>query len=174
MKEWCRFAACWWHTFNGGMGRDPFSMDKTHVRPWDKDDSMATFEERVNVAFEFFTKLGVDYYCFHDTDVAPQGECLWGTQNMFSHRRFKDGASTSPDFDVFAYACAQTRKMLEVGKKLGAANHVFWGGREGFFCPMNTDVRQELDHMGAFLKMVVDYKAKIGADYQLLIEPKPR
>lgn len=200
MKEWCRFAVCWWHTFNGQMGRDPFSMDKTHLRPWDVDDSMDTFTERVNAAFEFFTKLGVDYYCFHDTDVAPQGESqaefqknldiiadmllkkqqetgvklLWGTQNLFSHRRFKDGASTSPDFDVFASACAQTRKMLEVGKKLGAANHVFWGGREGFFCPMNTDVRKELDHMAAFLKMVVAYKAKIGADYQLLIEPKPR
>jgi len=200
MREWCRFAVCWWHTFNGGMGRDPFSMDKTHIRPWDKDDSMETFIERVHAAFEFFTKLGVDYYCFHDVDVAPQGanltefqknldevtdlmlqkqqetgvKLLWGTQNLFSHIRYKDGASTSPDFNVFASACAQTRKMLETTKKLGGANHVFWGGREGFFCPMNTDVRKELDHMAAFMKMVVGYKKQIGADYQLLIEPKPR
>lgn len=200
MKEWCRFAVCWWHTFNGGMGRDPFSSDKTHLRPWDKDDSMATFEDRVNAAFEFFTKLGVDYYCFHDVDVAPQGanlaefqknldhitdlmlkkqqetgvKLLWGTQNLFSHPRYKDGASTAPSFDTFACACAQTRKMLEVGKKLGAQNHVFWGGREGFMTPLNTDCRKELDHMGAFLKMAVDYKKKIGANYQLLVEPKPR
>jgi len=201
MKEWCRFAVCWWHTFNGGMGRDPFSSDKTHVRPWDKDDSLATFIERVHVAFEFFQKLGVEYYCFHDTDVAPQGnsleefqknldtisdlllqkqketgiKLLWGTQNMFSHNRYKDGASTSPDINVFAYACAQTKKMLEVSKKLGAANHVFWGGREGFMTPLNTDVRKELDHMAAFLKMAVDYKKKIGHDScQFLIEPKPR
>merc|ERR1712178_285874 len=116
MKEWCRFAVCWWHTFNGQMGRDPFSMDKTHLRPWDKDDSLDTFIERVHVAFEFFQKLGVEYYCFHDTDIAPQGnslaefqknldtvtdlmlekqketgiKLLWGTQNCFSHTRYKD------------------------------------------------------------------------------------
>lgn len=175
-------------------------MDKTHLRPWDQDDTLETFTERVNAAFEFFTKLGVDYYCFHDTDVAPQGasleefqknldivtdmmlkkqeetgvKLLWGTQNLFSHIRYKDGASTSPDFNVFASACAQTRKMLELGKKLGAGNHVFWGGREGFMSPLNTDVRKELDHMAAFMKMAVAYKEKIGATYQLLIEPKPR
>lgn len=201
MKEWCRFAVCWWHTFNGGMGRDPFSFDKTHQRPWDKDDSLETFKERVNVAFEFFQKLGVEYYCFHDVDVAPQGnsqeeffqnldtitdlmlekqketgiKLLWGTQNMFSHIRYKDGASTNPDINVFAYACAQTKKMIEISKKLGGANHVFWGGREGFATPHNTDVRMELDNMAAFLKMAVDYKEKIGhGSCQFLIEPKPR
>jgi len=200
MKEWCRFAVCWWHTFNGGMGRDPFSYDKTHLRPWDKDDSLDTFLERVHVAFEFFVKLGVEYYCFHDTDIAPQGnsleefqknldtvtdlilkkqketgvKLLWGTQNMFSHNRYKDGASTSPDVDVFSYACAQTKKMLEISKKLGGENHVFWGGREGFMTPLNTDVRRELDHMAAFMKMAVDYKKKIGHNPQFLIEPKPR
>jgi xylose isomerase len=201
MKEWCRFAVCWWHTFNGGMGRDPFSFDKTHLRPWDKDDSLDTFIERVHVAFEFFTKLGVEYYCFHDCDVAPQGnsleefqknldvvtdlmlqkqketgiKLLWGTQNCFSNIRYKDGASTSPDVDVFSYACAQTKKMLEISKKLGGECHVFWGGREGFATPLNTDVRRELDHMAAFLKMSVDYKNKIGhGACQMLIEPKPR
>jgi len=99
---------------------------------------------------------------------------LWGTQNLFSHPRFKDGAGTSPQFHTFAYACAQTKKMLDITKKLGGLNHVFWGGREGFSTPLNTDVRKELDHYAAFLKMVVDYKTKIGADFQLLIEPKPR
>jgi len=201
MKEWCRFAICWWHTFNGGMGRDPFSFDKTHVRDWDKDDSMETWLTRVDVAFEFFQKMGVDYYCFHDTDVAPQGnnqeeffknldtisdkllekqketgiKLLWCTQNMFSHIRFKDGASTNPDLNVFAYACNQTKKCLEISKKLGGENHVFWGGREGFASPLNTNVRKELDHMAAFLKMAVDYKKKIGhPDCHFLIEPKPR
>jgi xylose isomerase len=200
MREWCRFAVCWWHTFNGQMGTDPFSGSKTHLRPWDVDNSMETYEKRVHAAFEFFTKLGVDYYCFHDIDIAPQGssleefqknldhitdmllakqretgvKLLWGTQNMFSHPRYTHGASTSPSFDVFAHACAQTKKMLDVGKKLGAENHVFWGGREGFMSPLNTKVRDELDHMAAFLKMAVDYKKKIGATYQFCIEPKPR
>lgn len=200
MKEWCRFAVCWWHTFNGGMGRDPFSFDKTQVRPWDKDDSLDTFLERVHSAFELFVKLGVEYYCFHDTDIAPQGKnlaefqknldivtdlmlqkqketgvkLLWATQNMFSHIRYKDGASTSPDINVFAYACAQTKKTLELSKKLGGECHVFWGGREGFMTPLNTDVKRELDHMAAFLKMAVKYKEKIGHNPQFLIEPKPR
>lgn len=203
MKEWCRFAVCWWHTFNGGMGRDPFSFDKTHLRPWDKegDDSLEAHLQRVDVAFEFFVKLGVEYYCFHDCDVAPQGanlaefmhnidvvtdkmlqkqketgvKLLWATQNMFSNPRYKDGASTSPDVDVFAYACAQTKKMIDVSKKLGGECHVFWGGREGFMTPLNTDVKRELDHMAAFLKMSVDYRNKIGHNKcQFLIEPKPR
>eukprot|EP00759_Apiculatamorpha_spiralis_P031185 PhF_6_TR32946/c2_g1_i2/m.48464/K01805/xylA; xylose isomerase len=200
MKEWLRYAVCWWHTFNGGMGRDPFSSDKTHLRSWDKDESLETYKERVNAAFEFFSKLGVEYYTFHDIDVAPMGasieefernldaitdlmlakqketgiKLLWGTQNLFSAPMFKDGAATSPDFRVFARACAQTRKMLDITKKLGGENHVFWGGREGFMTQLNTDVRKELDHYAAFLSMVVEYKKKIGATYQLLIEPKPR
>eukprot|EP00397_Hematodinium_sp_SG-2012_P046916 GEMP01053166.1.p1 GENE.GEMP01053166.1~~GEMP01053166.1.p1 ORF type:complete len:470 (+),score=110.56 GEMP01053166.1:91-1410(+) len=200
MSEWLRFAVCWWHTFNGGMGRDPFSAEKTHVRPWDTDDSLETALRRVHVAFEFFQKLGVEFYCFHDVDVAPQGKnikefhenldkvtdlmlkkqketgikLLWGTQNLFSHIRYKDGAATSPTVQVFAFACAQTRKMLEITLKLGGENHVFWGGREGFATPLNTKVRQELDQMAAFFKLVVAHKEKIGATYQLLIEPKPR
>merc|ERR1712083_315551 len=146
------------------------------------------------------TKLGVDYYCFHDVDVAPQGnslqefqsnldvisdkllkkqqetgiKLLWGTQNCFSHKRYKDGASTSPQFDSFAYTCAQTKKMLDVGKKLSAANHIFWGGREGFQTPLNTKIKDKLDHMAAFFKMAVAYKKNIGFDAQFCIEPKPR
>mmetsp|Transcript_1161 Transcript_1161/g.2910 ORF Transcript_1161/g.2910 Transcript_1161/m.2910 type:complete len:447 (+) Transcript_1161:34-1374(+) len=200
MREWCRFSVAWWHTFNGQMGTDPFSNAKTHLRPWDRGGSLETYLERVDVAFEFFQKLGVDYYCFHDLDVAPQGDSLeefqknldvvtdkllrkqqetgikllWGTQNLFSNNRYKDGAATAPDFDAFAYGCAQTKKMLDVGKKLGAANHIFWGGREGFMTPLNTKVRDEMDHMAAFLRMAVDYKKKIGFDAQFCVEPKPR
>eukprot|EP00438_Fugacium_kawagutii_P036138 Skav217549 [mRNA] locus=scaffold4393:152834:163780:- [translate_table: standard] len=205
--DWCRFAVSWWHTFNGQMGTDPFSNVKTHVRPWDVDASMDTFLTRVDVAFEFFTKklafqdmLGVDYYCFHDVDVAPQGsslkefqsnldvisdkllskqketgvKLLWATQNLFSHPRYKDGAATSPNFDSFAYGCAQTKKMLDVGKKLDADTHVFWGGREGFATALNTKVKSELDHMATFLKMAVAYKKKIGFKAQFTIEPKAR
>eukprot|EP00435_Cladocopium_sp_Y103_P059905 s740_g21.t1 len=200
MRDWCRFAVSWWHTFNGQMGTDPFSNVKTHLRPWDVDASMDTFLTRVDVAFEFFTKLGVDYYCFHDVDVAPQGsslqefqsnldvisdkllskqketgvKLLWATQNLFSHPRYKDGAATSPNFDSFAYGCAQTKKMLDVGKKLDADTHVFWGGREGFATALNTKVKSELDHMAAFLKMAVSYKKKIGFKAQFTIEPKAR
>ncbi|CAE7521877.1 xylA [Symbiodinium sp. CCMP2592] len=200
MRDWCRFAVSWWHTFNGQMGTDPFSNVKTHVRPWDVDSSLDTFLTRVDVAFEFFTKLGVDYYCFHDVDVAPQGEnlqefqanldtisekllqkqketgvkLLWATQNLFSHPRYKDGAATAPSFDAFAYGCAQTRKMLEVGKKLGGETHVFWGGREGFATALNTKVKSELDHMASFLKMATAYKKKIGFEAQFCIEPKAR
>jgi len=200
MKEWCRFAVCWWHTFNGQMGTDPFSTMKTHLRDWDKDDSMDTFLTRVDVGFEFFTKLGVDFYCFHDVDVAPQGKnlqefqanldvvtdkllakqketgvkLLWATQNLFSHTRYKDGAATSPNFDAFACGCAQTKKMLDIGKKLDADTHVFWGGREGFATPLNTNVKSELDHLAAFLKMAVAYKKKIGMKAAFCIEPKAR
>ncbi|CAE7596542.1 xylA [Symbiodinium natans] len=200
MRDWCRFAVSWWHTFNGQMGTDPFSNVKTHLRPWDVDGSLETFLTRVDVAFEFFTKLGVDYYCFHDVDVAPQGgslqefqknldtisdkllakqketgiKLLWSTQNLFSHPRYKDGAATAPTFDSFAYGCAQTRKMLEIGKKLSGETHVFWGGREGFATALNTKVKTELDHMATFLRMAVAYKKQIGFNAQFAIEPKAR
>mmetsp|Transcript_34494 Transcript_34494/g.61032 ORF Transcript_34494/g.61032 Transcript_34494/m.61032 type:complete len:457 (-) Transcript_34494:117-1487(-) len=200
MKEWLRFAVAWWHTFNGGMGTDPFSNVKTHVRSWDKDSSMETFKTRVDVAFEFYSKLGVPYYCFHDVDVSPFGDSLeeyeknldmlsdmmlvkqketgvkllWATQNCFSHPRYSNGAATSPHFTSFAYACAQAKKCIEIGHKLGAENHVFWGGREGFQTALNTKVRDELDHLAAFLKMCVEHKKKIGATMQFLIEPKAR
>jgi xylose isomerase len=189
------------HTFNGGMGRDPISFDKTHVRSWDKGDSLETCLTRVDVAFEFFVKLGVPYYCFHDTDIAPQGanlaefqsnieivtdkilqkqqetgvKLLWCTQNVFSNPRYKDGASTSPQLDVFAMAAAQTKKMIDISKKLGGECHCFWGGREGYMSALNTDIKRELDHMAAFLKACVDYKNEIGhGACQFMIEPKPR
>merc|ERR1712151_482850 len=146
------------------------------------------------------TKLGAPYYCFHDVDVSPFGDnleeyeknldlisdlllakqketgvkLLWATQNCFSHPRYREGASTSPNFTTFAWACAQAKKCIEIGHKLGAENHVFWGGREGFMTPLNTKVRDELDHMAAFLKMCVAHKKKIGATMQFLIEPKAR
>jgi xylose isomerase len=204
MEEHLRFSVVYWHTFRNG-GHDPFGIDPTVVRPWEdtqngKPDSMDNALRRVDAAFEFFTKLGVPYYAFHDIDAAPEGntlaECesnlgkvtdhllarqndtgvklLWATQNMFSHPRFMNGASTNPDIGAFSWACAKTRHALDAGHKLGAENHVFWGGREGFSSYLNTDVRKELDNMAAFLHMCVDYKAKIGADYQLMIEPKPR
>jgi len=199
MEEWLRFSVCFWHTFRG-TGADPFGFP-TLDRPWDDgSNSIANAKRRLRAGFEFFSKLGVDYYCFHDVDVAPQGnsleefqknldtisdkllkkqqetkiKLLWGTQNLFSHNRYKDGAATAPDFDAFAYGCAQTKKMFDIGKKLGAENHVFWGGREGFMTPLNTKVRDEMDSMGAFLNMAVKYKKKIGYGAQLLVEPKPR
>jgi len=204
MREHCKFSVVYWHTFRNG-GHDPFGTDPTIIRPWDdtffgKPDSEENALRRVDAAFEFFQKLGVDYYAFHDIDAAPEGKdlddtqrilesvtdkllkrqdetgikLLWATQNMFSHPRFMNGASTNPDLTTFSWACAKTKMAMDAGLKLGADNHVFWGGREGYMSLLNSDVKQELDQMGAFLNMVVDYKAKIGADYQLLIEPKPR
>jgi len=204
MKEHLRFSVVYWHTFRNG-GHDPFGIDPTVLRPWDdtffgKQDSLDNALRRADAAFEFFQKLGVEYYAFHDVDVAPEGsnlgeteeilqkvtdhlrskqaetgvKLLWATQNMFSHPRFMNGASTNPDMLAFAWACAKTRMALDAGHKLGAENHVFWGGREGFVSYLNTNVRKELDNMAAFLHMVVDYKARIGAKAQLLIEPKPR
>jgi len=204
MKEHLRFSVCYWHTFRNG-GHDPFGIDPTVVRPWDdtfkgKPDSLENSLRRADAAFEFFTKMGVEYYAFHDIDAAPEGatlaetetileavtdhlkkrqeetgvKLLWATQNMFSHPRFMNGAATNPDIDVFAWACAKTKMAMDAGFKLGAENHVFWGGREGYVSLLNTDIRKELDHLGQFLNMVVNYKAKIGADFQLLIEPKPR
>jgi xylose isomerase len=199
MSEWCRFSVVFWHTFRG-KGADPFGFP-TITRPWDDEsDTLKNAYRRCRAAFEFMDKLGVEYYAFHDRDVAPEGstleesnknfdsvadlleqlqkktgiKLLWATQNMFSAKRFMNGAATNPDFQTFAYAAAQTKKCLEVGKRLGAVNHVFWGGREGYQSTLNTDVRRELDHLAAFFKMVVAYKEKIGFDAQCLIEPKPR
>lgn len=199
MGEWCRFSVCFWHTFRG-KGADPFGFP-TISRPWDDEtETLANAYRRARAAFEFMEKLGIDYYAFHDRDVAPEGstleetnqnldkvadlleslqqktgiKLLWATQNMFSAPRFMNGAATNPDFNTFAYACAQTKKCLEVGKRLGGVNHVFWGGREGYQSTLNTDVKRELDHLAAFFHMVVEYKAKIGFDAQCLIEPKPR
>jgi len=199
MKEHLRFAVAWWHTFCG-TGSDPFGPGCA-VRPW--DDGSTSLEmalKKVDVAFEFMEKLGVPFYCFHDRDVAPEGKdlresnknldavvaklkdaqsrtgikLLWGTANLFSNKRFVHGASTSCNADVFAYAAAQVKKAMEVTKELGGVNYVFWGGREGYMSLLNTQLRRELDNLGRFLSMAVDYRNKIGLDAQFLIEPKPK
>ena len=199
MKEHLRFAVAWWHTFCG-TGGDPFGPGCA-VRPWDDgSNSLENALKKVDVAFEFMEKLGVPFYCFHDRDVAPEGKdlresnknldavvaklkdaqartgikLLWGTANLFSNKRFVHGASTSCNADVFAYAAAQVKKAMEVTKELGGVNYVFWGGREGYMSLLNTQLRRELDNLGRFLTMAVEYRNKIGLDAQFLIEPKPK
>ena len=199
MKDHLRFAACYWHTFKG-LGADPFGPG-TIERNYNKsDDPMKVAEETMVAAFEFFEKLGVGYWCFHDRDIALEADTLaetnkrldkivdlaaslqsdtgvkllWGTTNAFSHRRFMSGASTNPSPDVFAYAASQVKKAMEVTKKLGGEGYVFWGGREGYETLLNTDMGREMDHLGAFLNMAVDYKKSIRFKGQFFIEPKPK
>ncbi len=199
MKDHLRFACAYWHTMRNGLG-DPFG-EATAVRPWDDGtNSVANAKKRVWAMFEFMQKLGIDHYCFHDRDVAPElgdlqasndaldevaGELekaqqatgiklLWGTACLFSHKRYNQGAGTSPFADVFAYAAAQVKKALEVTHRLGGAGYVFWGGREGYATLYNTDMKRELDHLAALLKMAVAHKKKIGFRGEFYIEPKPR
>ncbi len=199
MREHFRFSVVYWHTFRG-TGSDPFGPG-TMVRPWeDGTDSVENAINRARVAFEFFEKLGAPYYAFHDRDVAPEGatlaetnknldavakalkeeqqrsgvKLLWGTANLFSNPRFMHGASTSCNADAFAFAGAQVKKCLEVTKELGGENYVFWGGREGYQNLFNTDMKRELDHMGRFMHLAVDYAKEIGFTGQFLIEPKPK
>ncbi len=199
MANHLRFAVCYWHTFKG-LGRDPFGPD-TMIREYNNsDDPMKVAEMTLDAAFEFFTKLGVSYWCFHDRDIAPEADnlaetnkrldrivalakkkqketglkLLWGTTNMFSHRRFLAGASTNPSPAVFAYAASQVKKAMEVTQELGGEGYVFWGGREGYETLLNTDLKRELDHLGTFMNMAVDYKKKIGFKGQFYIEPKPK
>lgn len=199
MEEHLRFAVAYWHTFCGS-GMDPFGAE-TYRRPWNTGATeMENAELRAHAAFEFFTKLGVKYYCFHDRDVAPQGESfseyksnlehivqllkklqgdtgvnlLWGTSNMFSHPRFAHGAATNPDPKVFAIAAAQVKNALEATVELGGQSYVFWGGREGYETLLNTDMKLELDNMARFFRLVCDHADKIGFKGQFLIEPKPK
>jgi len=199
MEEWLRFSVCYWHTFCG-TGLDPFG-GPTIQRPWDDGTgSVENAKRKLRVAFEFFTKLGVKYWTFHDRDIAPEGatleetnknldavvdlavelqkqtgvKCLWATCNLFSNARYMNGAATNPDSHVFAIAAAQVKKGLEVAKKLGAENFVFWGGREGYQSLLNTNLGMELSNLAEFFRMVVVYKEKIGFTGQLLIEPKPK
>ncbi len=199
MKDHLRFAVCWWHTIRGS-GADPFGPG-CHNRPWSLLDlSMQAHMDRAEAMFEFTSKLGAPFYCFHDRDVAPEGttlqeshdnldiivermaklqkqtgvKLLWGTANLFSNPRYNQGAGTSPFLDSFAFAAAQIRKAIEVTHRLGGAGYVFWGGREGYMNLNNTDMKRELDHMAALLKMAADYKRKIGFKGQFLIEPKPK
>jgi xylose isomerase len=199
MAEHLRFAVVYWHTFRG-TGSDPFGPG-TMVRPWDDgSDSVENAQRRARVAFELCEKLGAPFYAFHDRDVAPEGKSLaetnknldavvkvlkeeqqrtgvkllWGTANLFSNPRFMHGAATTCNADVFAYAAAQVKKCLEVTKELGGVNYVFWGGREGYQNLWNTNMKRELDHLGRFLHLAVDYAKKIGFTGQFLIEPKPK
>lgn len=199
MKEHLRFSVAYWHTLTGD-GSDPFGMG-TMIRPWDQSsDPMERAKTRMRVAFEFMNKLGVPYFCFHDRDIAPEGDnladtnknldeivklvkelmdetgikLLWGTANTFSHPRYVHGASTSCNADVFAYAAAQVKKAMEITKELGGENYVFWGGREGYETLLNTNMALEMDNFARFLQMAVDYAEEIGFTGQLLIEPKPK
>ncbi len=199
MRDHMRFSVVYWHTFRG-TGLDPFGAP-TMVRPWeDGTDSVENAMNRVRVAFEFIEKLGAPYFAFHDRDVAPEGtslrdsnknfdavvevlkeeqartgvKLLWGTANMFSHPRYMHGAATSCNADVFAYAASQVKKCLEVTQYLGGENYVFWGGREGYQNLFNTNLQRELDHLGAFFHMAIDFANKIGFGGTFLIEPKPK
>ncbi|WP_168123611.1 xylose isomerase [Paenibacillus sp. HB172176] len=198
MEEHLRFAVAYWHTFNA-IGNDPFGSG-TMVREWDKFSGMDRAKVQVEANFEFMEKLGIPYYCFHDVDIAPEGatlqesnknldvivamlkeqmqatgkKLLWNTSNMFSNPRFVHGAGTAVNADVYAYAGAQLKKALEVGKELGAENYVFWGGREGYETLLNTDMGFELDNLARLYHMAVAYAKEIGFDAQFLIEPKPK
>ncbi len=199
MEEHLRFAVCYWHSFCWN-GLDPFGGD-TFMRPWQHmADPMAAAKAKADVAFEFFSKLGAPFYCFHDRDVAPEGatpqesvnnlramvdvlgakqeatgmKLLWGTANLFSHRRFMAGAATNPNPELFAMAALQVKEAMDATRKLGGANYVLWGGREGYETLLNTRMGHELDQMGRFLNMVVEYKHKIGFEGTILLEPKPR
>ncbi len=199
LREHLRFSVCYWHTFRA-TGADPFGAP-TLCRPWDDgSESVDNAKRRVDAAFEFMSKLGAPFYCFHDRDVAPDGstlmaanrnldaivpqlkaaqertgvKLLWGTANLFSHPRYMHGAATSPNADVFAYAAAQVKKAIEVTHELGGVNYVFWGGREGYSNLYNTDMKRELDHLAQFMHMAVDFAKSIGFNGQFLFEPKPK
>ena len=202
MEDHLRFAVCYWHSF-AWDGFDIFGAG-TLDRPWHPTfaggaDPMAAAHQKMDAAFEFFTKLGVPFYCFHDRDIAPEGASfkesaalldemvdaaaghqertgvmpLWGTANLFSNPRYQAGAATNPDPEVFAYAAAQVAHCLEATHRLGGHNYVLWGGREGYETLLNTDMRRELDQLGRFLAMVVEHKHRIGFTGAILIEPKP-
>jgi len=199
MEDHLRFAACYWHNFVW-TGLDPFG-GATFERPWFQGGSpMELARAKADAAFEFFQKLGLPYYCFHDRDVAPEGatpreshenflrlvevlgekqqatglKLLWGTANLFSHRRFMSGAASNPDPELFKMAALQVRDAMDATLKLGGENYVLWGGREGYETLLNTRLGQEMDQLGRFLNMVVEYKHRIGFKGAILIEPKPR
>ncbi len=199
LKDHLRFSIAYWHSFRGA-GSDPFGPG-TIVRPWEKGkDPVSIAKNRMDAAFEFFTKIGAPFYAFHDRDIAPEGrtlaesnrnldkivahakqlqkatgvKLLWGTANLFSNPRYMAGAATNPDAHVFAYAAAQVKKALEVTLELDGENYVFWGGREGYETLLNTDLKREQDHLAAFLHMAVAHAKEIGFKGQFLIEPKPK
>lgn len=198
LKDHLRFAVAYWHTFCGAGG-DPFGPG-TKKLPWLKAaNPLQQARDKMDACFEFATKIGIPFYCFHDFDLVAEGasiaeserrldamvayakskqrasgvRLLWGTANLFSHPRYMNGAATNPDFAVVARAGAQVRKAIDVTIALGGRNYVFWGGREGYGSLLNTDTKRELDHMGRFLAMARDYARKQGWNGTMLIEPKP-
>jgi xylose isomerase len=198
MKEHLRFAVCYWHTFCN-TGADPFGPGTKHFA-WDAaGDAVARAKDKMDAAFEFITKLGVPYYCFHDIDLVDEGanlkeyesrlqtivdyakqkqsasgvKLLWGTANVFSNPRYMNGASTNPDFAALAYAGTQVKNALDATIALGGENYVFWGGREGYMSLLNTNMKRELDHLAQFLTMARDYARKQGFKGVFFIEPKP-
>ncbi|WP_372469981.1 xylose isomerase [Xanthomonas sp. WHRI 7064] len=198
MAEHLRFAVAYWHSFCGN-GADPFGPG-TRAYPWDiGNTALNRAEAKADAAFEFFTKLGVPYYCFHDIDLSPDADdigeyqsnlkhmvgiakqrqadtgvkLLWGTANLFSHPRYMNGASTNPDFNVVARAAVQVKAAIDATVELGGENYVFWGGREGYACLHNTQMKREQDNMARFLTLARDYGRAIGFTGNFLIEPKP-
>ena len=198
MKDHFRYAVAYWHSFCN-ENSDPFGTG-TRIFPWDKtSDPMENAKYRLEAAFEFITKLGTPFYCFHDRDLAPEGssvaqseknlqklvsmakeyqketgvQLLWGTANLFNHVRYMNGAATNPDFEVVCHAAAQVKAALEATVELGGENYVFWGGREGYMHLFNTQMKREIDHLGTFLRAARDYGRKIGFEGTFLIEPKP-
>ncbi|MGD2061693.1 MAG: xylose isomerase [Acidimicrobiia bacterium] len=199
MEDQLRIAVCYWHSFNW-PGSDVFGSG-TFDRPWleSATDPMAAARQKMDAAFEFISKLGVPFFCFHDVDIAPTGETfaesvenldamidyaaqkmeetgvrlLWGTANLFGHPRYAAGAATNPNPEVFAYAAAQVKHALEATHRLGGSNYVLWGGREGYETLLNTDLGREQEQFARFLHMVADHKREIGFEGTLLIEPKP-
>ena len=199
MADHLRFAACYWHTFCWD-GADMFGVG-AFDRPWQTTgDAIKLAKAKADVAFEFFHKLNVPFYCFHDVDVSPEGstikeylnnlavmtdvlaekqqatgvKLLWGTANCFTNPRYAAGAATNPDPEVFAYAATQVVSAMQATQRLGGENYVLWGGREGYETLLNTDLRQEREQLGRFMQMVVEHKHKIGFKGTLLIEPKPQ
>ena len=200
MQDQLRFAVCYWHSF-AWNGFDVFGYDGSFKRPWHlMGDPWEAALAKADAAFDFFARLGAPFYCFHDRDVAPEGatpresvelfkrmvdilarkqqdtgmQLLWGTANLFSHRRFIAGAATNPNPEVFALAALQVKEAMEATLRLGGQNYVLWGGREGYETLLNTDMKQELAQLGRFMQMVVEHKHKIGFKGAILIEPKPR
>jgi xylose isomerase len=200
MRDQLRFAVCYWHSFCWN-GFDPFGYEGTFQRPWHQvSDPMLAAMAKADAAFEFMSKLGLPYYCFHDRDVAPEGatpresvdnlkrmvdvlgrkqadtgiRLLWGTANAFSHRRYMSGAATNPNADIVAMAALQVREAMNATKTLGGVNYVLWGGREGYETLLNTDLKRESVQFGRFLQAVVEHKHKIGLPGYVMIEPKPR
>ncbi len=197
MEDHLRFAVCYWHNFVW-PGLDPFG-GQTFDRPW-FGNTLDLAKQKADVAFDMFTLLRSPFYCFHDADVRPEGDSfaentsnlnaiadyfeekqaetgvklLWGTANLFSHKRYMAGAATNPDPDVFAFGAATVKTCIDVTHRLGGENYVLWGGREGYETLLNTNIGQELDQMGRFLNMVVEYKHKIGFKGEILVEPKPQ